>query len=145
MIIRQDDAIPAGSAKTTCRCCHDAPSGRMLTAIRQFNAGQWYACHETLEALWLKETGEVRDFYQGIIQLAIALHHWRNGNFNGAIKLLQSGTDYLKRVDTPCLWVDVTSLIRQATAVHDELQRVGAENMATLDQPFIPQITTVTV
>ena len=145
MIIIKPDHIPAGSGKATSRTCHDAPSGQMLLAIRQFNSGQWYECHETLEALWLQETGEVRDFYQGLVQLAIALHHWRNGNFNGAIKLLESSANYLKRMDTPCLWVDVSSLIRQAAGVRDELLRLGSEHMATLDQAFIPQITTVSV
>ncbi len=117
----------------------------MLLAIRQFNSGQWYECHETLEALWLEEPGEVRDFYQGLVQIAIALHHWRNGNFNGALKLLDGGGGYLKRVATPCLWVDVAELIRQVTRVRDELQRLGAEDMSTLDGALIPRITTVTV
>jgi len=117
----------------------------MLLAIRQFNSGQWYECHETLELLWLEETGEVRDFYQGVVQIAIALHHWRNGNFNGALKLLDGGNGYLEHVATPCMWVDVAGLIRQAAMLRDELQRLGAENMVALDQAFIPQITTVTV
>lgn len=131
--------------KTTCRTCGDAPPGRLLTAIRQFNDRQWYECHDVLEALWLEETGEVRELYQGIIQVAIALHHWRNGNFSGAVKLLESGNSYLKRVASPCLWLDVAGLIRQVSGTYDELQRLGAEQMTALDQAFIPQITTVSV
>lgn len=145
MIIRHTAATPPGTVQASCRTCHDAPSGRMLQAIRQFNCGQWYECHDVLEALWLEETGEVRELYQGIIQVAIALHHWRNGNFSGTVKLLESGNSYLKRVASPCLWLDVAGLVRQVSGAYDELQRLGAEQMTALDQVFIPQITTVSV
>ena len=60
-------------------------------AIRQFNAGQWYECHETLEDLWIGEAGEVREFLQGTLQIAVALLHWRNGNYGGAVSVLTSG------------------------------------------------------
>ena len=62
-------------------CCAESPSGQFLLGIRQFNAGEWFECHETVEDLWIGEEGELRNFYQGIIQVAVALHHWRNGNF----------------------------------------------------------------
>lgn len=137
---------PSQQAQTTCRSCHDSPSAQMLLAIRQFNDGQWYACHETLETLWLKETGEVRDFYQGIIQIAIALHHWRNGNINGAIKLLEGGCGYLKRVVSPCLWVDVAALLEQSAAMQARLQKPDvAADREPLVSACIPRIITVSV
>jgi len=115
----------------------------MLLGIRQFNRQEWFECHETLEALWLQEQGELRDFYQGIIQMAIALHHWRNGNFNGAMALLEGSSSYLEHVASPCLWVDVASLLRQAATMRKALHQLGTANMADLDQKCIPLITTV--
>ena len=128
----------------TCNC-HESPPGQFLLGIRQFNGQEWFECHETLELLWLKETGEVRDLYQGIIQIAIALHHWRNGNFGGALSLLAGGTGYLLRVPTVCLWVDVAGFISQVERMRYFLERLGKEKMAELDPALIPRLQTVSV
>lgn len=125
--------------------CHDAPSGQVLLGVRQFNNGEWFECHETLELLWIPATGEVRNLYQGIIQLAIALHHWRNGNFNGAISLLDGGMEYLSMLPQTCLWIDVAELVRQAGTVKKQLESLGKSRMADLDPGCIPKIVTVSV
>lgn len=129
----------------TSRACVGSPPGQLLLGIRQFNREEWFACHETLEALWLKETGDVRNFYQGIIQIAIALHHWRNGNFGGSLSLLAGGRGYLLRVPEVCLWVDVAGLIAQADRVSSALERLGKERMGELDPALIPRLQTVEV
>jgi predicted metal-dependent hydrolase len=124
-------------------CCDDAPPGQLLQGIREFNRSEWYDCHETVEDLWIGATGELRDFYQGIIQVAIALHHWRNGNFGGAVSLLKGGAGYLRRVSDRCQWVDVAGLIADADRVKAALEELGAERMTSLDQALIPRIRTV--
>ncbi len=125
------------------RKCEESPPGQLLLAIRQFNGRDWYNCHETLEDLWLGETGEVRNFLQGALQIAVALHHWRNGNHGGAVSLLESGVKYLNRVSDACLWVDVAALITDADKVREALVRLGKEKMDSLDQALIPLIQTV--
>jgi predicted metal-dependent hydrolase len=123
--------------------CTDSPPGQLLQAIREFNQGEWFECHETVEDLWIGEGGEVRDFYQGIIQVAVALHHWRNGNFGGAISLLKGGTGYLRQVSGPCQWVDVETLIADADSMRVALESCGCERMHELDKKLIPTIKTV--
>lgn len=130
---------------TRTRTCADSPSGQLLLGIRQFNSLQWYECHETVELLWMQEAGELRPFYQGLIQLAIAQLHWRNRNFNGALALLASGADYLRQVPSPCQWVDLAGLIRQAETLRTALQELGAAQMAELDQSLLLQIQTVSI
>lgn len=125
------------------RSCDDSPPGQLLQGIREFNRRDWHECHETVEELWIGESGEVRDFYQGIIQVAIALHHWRNGNFGGAVSLLKGGAGYLRRVSDCCQWVDVAGLIADADALRSALEECGKEQMASVDQTLIPQIRTV--
>lgn len=125
------------------RTCSDSPSGQLLLGIRQFNSQQWYECHETVELLWMNEVGELRPFYQGLIQLAIAQLHWRNNNFNGAVALLTSGADYLKQVPSPCQWVDLAGLIEQTKTLQDALQQLGAGQMAELNQEMLLRIRTV--
>lgn len=127
------------------RTCAQSPPGSFLLAIRQFNAREWYACHETIERLWLQESGEVRSFLQGVLQIAVALNHWRNGNHAGAVRLLASGVGYLRQTAAVCLWVDVSALIAEAERLRLELEALGRDGMAALDQSLIPAIKTVSV
>ena len=121
----------------------ESPPGQLLLAIRQFNNREWYECHETIEELWLDETGEMRNFLQGTLQISVALLHWRNGNYGGAISLLESGVKYLKCVSDVCLWVDVLALIADSERVRVSLEELGKERMCSLDSTLIPLIKTV--
>ena len=123
--------------------CEQSPPGQLLLAIRQFNNREWYDCHETIEDLWIGEKGEVRDFLQGIIQIAIALHHWRNGNYGGSVSLLAGGVAYLKRVSDVCMWVDVPALIADSDRARAALEELGKERMESLSQLLIPLIKTI--
>jgi len=125
------------------RTCEDSPPGQLLQAIREFNGREWFECHETVEDLWIGSEGVVRDFYQGIIQIAVALHHWRNGNFGGAVSLLKGGAGYLGRVSDTCQWVDVAALIADANRLRTALEELGKDRMGTLETRFIPLIKTV--
>lgn len=125
------------------RTCDESPPGQLLQGIREFNRRDWHECHETVEDLWIGAAGETRDFYQGIIQIAIALHHWRNGNYGGAVSLLKGGTGYLRRVSDRCQWVDVAGLIANSDAMRSALETCGKEQMEFLDDAVIPRIRTI--
>jgi predicted metal-dependent hydrolase len=127
------------------RTCADSPPGQLLQAIREFNGREWFECHETVEDLWIGEEGEIRDFYQGLIQIAVALHHWRNGNFGGAVSLLKGGTGYLRHVLGHCQWIDVAGLIADSDRMRAALEKLGKECMGALDPSFIPRIKTVAI
>ena len=125
------------------RNCNESPPGQLLLAIRQFNAGQWYECHETLEELWIGEAGEVRDFFQGVLQIAVALHHWHNGNFGGAVSLLSGGVKLLSHVSDACMWVDVVQLISDANRMREALEELGRERMGEVGPSYILRLRTV--
>ena len=125
------------------RQCHESPPDQLLQAIRQFNSRQWFECHETLEDLWIGEEGEVRDLFQGILQVAVALHHWRNGNYEGAVILFNGGAKLLGRVSDACLRVDVARLSADATRMRVALEELGRERMHDVDDSLVPQLRTV--
>ena len=120
--------------------CHDAPPAELQRAIEEFNGGDWFESHETLEELWVGEKGELRDFYQGLLQVAVALYHWRNGNLKGALHLLQKGSDCLRRVSAPCQGIDVERLIEDAGRVEEALAALGEERMSELPPRLIPAL-----
>jgi uncharacterized protein len=119
---------------------YNSPSGEVLKALGEFNRGDWYDCHETLEELWVGSEGEIRWFYQGILQIAVALHHWRNGNFGGAVSLLTSGIQYLQRVSPVYQRIEVASLIVEGELFREELNSLGAESMAGIPDSLIPKM-----
>ncbi len=68
-------------------------------ALAEFNRGDYYRCHETLEALWIPEKGAVRELYQGVLQIAVGCYHLtRRANRVGAVRLLDRGARRLEGV-----------------------------------------------
>lgn len=58
--------------------------------IYHFNIKQdYYECHDYMEELWLEE-GRF-PLYQGLLQAAVGLYHFDNGNVSGAVKLMEAG------------------------------------------------------
>lgn len=56
-----------------------------------FNASQFFEAHEALEDVWRVAPEPERKFLQGLIQIAVALHHHSTGNVVGCRSLLQRG------------------------------------------------------
>jgi len=67
-----------------------------LEGIEHFNACDFFEAHESWEELWTEYQGPLRKFYQGLIQAAVALHHFGNGNIRGAKKLYFGSLGYLE-------------------------------------------------
>ena len=112
----------------------------LLRGIEAFNAGEWFDCHEVLEDLWIGAPDRLRPFYQGILQVAVALHHWRGGNHRGALSLCASGVQLLRRVGPHCQGVDVASLIAATERLRGALEELGPERGGELEPAFIPRI-----
>lgn len=68
-----------------------------LKFIKLFNEQKFFESHETLEDLWKRTEGELKLFYQGLIQAAVALHHLTKGNLYGAFYEFQASKEKLKR------------------------------------------------
>lgn len=90
--------------------------------VEQFNQGEFYACHDTLESLWIEAHEPERTFLQGVLQLAVACYHLQNQNQRGAILLLAEGGRRLTQYDSIYGGVDVDSLRLQAKALLESLQ-----------------------
>ncbi|GBC77917.1 hypothetical protein HRbin08_01402 [bacterium HR08] len=84
-----------------------------LQAIALFNAGEYFAAHEALESLWRRAVGTERLFYQGLIQAAVALHHFRRGNLRGARRLVERALARLADVPTPFRGLNVADFAEQ--------------------------------
>jgi predicted metal-dependent hydrolase len=112
-----------------------------LAGIEKFNACDYYESHEIWEELWTEYRGDSRRFYQGLIQAAVALYHFGNGNIRGARKLHRSVHDYLDAYAPRHLGLDVPGFL---TAFDACLAEVAASTEEfpeiELDPELLPEI-----
>lgn len=62
-----------------------------LRGIHEFNAQEFFECHETLEHVWQQYREDDRELIQGIIQISVGYYHLLRKNSVGALKLLKRG------------------------------------------------------
>ena len=67
----------------------------LARGVELFNAADYAGAHEEFELVWLSTQGADSDFYKGLIQACIALHHFQRGNLDGAAKLYGGHRRYL--------------------------------------------------
>ena len=60
------------------------PPSPLVSAVRQFNEGRYWDCHETLEDLWRETPYPLRFFYHAVIKSSVGFHHMSRRNRNGA-------------------------------------------------------------
>lgn len=108
----------------------DPPSAAFLHGVALFNAGQFYQQHDVFEQQWREEPRPIRQLYQGVLQIGVALHQVEKGNYRGAVKMLRRGLPRLRNLPPVCQTLDVATLRRSARAVHDQLVALGPERMA---------------
>lgn len=56
--------------------------------LELFNRGEFFDAHEVLEDVWRAAPAVEKKFLQGLIQVAVGLHHHSRGNVIGARSLL---------------------------------------------------------
>ncbi|WP_257347791.1 DUF309 domain-containing protein [Pseudalkalibacillus decolorationis] len=58
----------------------------------------YFECHEILEEHWKSEPrGSRKDYWVGLIQVAVALYHQRRCNFSGALRMMESALSIIER------------------------------------------------
>lgn len=101
--------------------------------IYHFNVTfDYFECHEVLEELWLESARD--PLLQGLLQVAVALHHHENGNHNGAIKLFQQAVDKLQHYPEDALGIDLGFVLNKSRAY---LERLMSEGKTTAFEPFL--------
>lgn len=123
------------------------PSTSFWQGIAQFNEQQFYACHDTFEELWMQAEVLDRNFYQGLLQIAVGCYHLSNSNWRGAVILLGEGIGRLEEYEPIYSEINITEFIEQSRNLLDSLQEIGQDNIDTwvehLQQTSLPKIISV--
>ncbi|EAZ87962.1 DUF309 domain-containing protein [Crocosphaera chwakensis] len=105
-----------------------------LQGIEQFNRRDFYACHDTLEAIWIDAAESDKRFYQGILQVAVGCYHLTNHNWRGAVILLGEGVRRLRDYQPDHETINVTQLLEESQGLLKYLQQIDPENVAEVAQ-----------
>ena len=120
--------------------CDELPPPRLLEGIAQFNRGEYFEQHETLELLWRDERRNVRRLYQGILQIGVAFHHLRRLNHHGTVYMLTRGANYLAPFTPRCQGVEVERLLADAAAALAEVEHLGPDRLGDFDWRLAPTV-----
>ncbi len=93
--------------------------------IELFNEHEFFEAHETWEDVWHMAYGLKHDFYQGMIQCAVALEHYRRSNPRGVISLFASYRPKFKNLPPIFMGLDITRFLSD---MHEILRPVLEAN-----------------
>jgi len=97
--------------------------------IRQ---GEYFAAHEVLEDVWRAAEPEERDFFQGLVHVAVAWYQAGRGNSVGCERQLEKAARRLGPYAPEHLGVDVTAILQQVAAA----EQVVRSGLLELPQPL---------
>jgi predicted metal-dependent hydrolase len=72
------------------------PADSYKRGIAHIRAGRYFEAHEELELAWREAAPEERDFYQGLVHVAVAWYQAGRGNRPGCERQLEKA---LRRLD----------------------------------------------
>ena len=113
----------------------EPPPTLLLRGIEQFNRGEFFEQHETLEDLWRQETRKVRYLYQGILQVGVGMYQIQRQNHRGP--------SYLQPFSPTCQSVDVAGLLGQASRILKEINKLGPKHLDQFDWSLRPHVNLV--
>ena len=103
----------------------------------------YFECHEILEDHWKKDpVAERKQYWVGLIQIAVSLYHQRRGNHAGALRMMKSALTICKAQKTALsqLGIQVDKLIEILQKKYHEIE-IGAPyesiNLPLNDQVLI--------
>jgi len=90
-----------------------------VAGIERFNRGEFWEAHEVWEELWIREETELKLFYQGLIQIAGAFHHYGQANWGGMKSLLADGVEKVSAYRPFAQGIDVDALLAELAPFRD--------------------------
>ena len=83
----------------------------LIKGLEEHNSGKYFACHETLEDIWMDKGGDLRRFLQGLIHVAVGFYHLRDSNYVGAYRQLDKAKRKLSDFAAAEVGINVPKLL----------------------------------
>jgi len=99
---------------------------KYLNGIRLFNEQEFFECHDVLEELWSETLGDPHLFLQGLIQAAVGMFHFGNGNLGGARKMYGAARSKLDQYPSPYWGIDLSRFLDEFEFCFQEILAAGS-------------------
>ena len=107
-------------------------TGAAKRGLELLRRGDYFAAHEELELAWRAAPAAERDFYQGLVHVAVAWYQAGRGNSVGCERQLEKAARRLGPYAPEHLGVDVTAILQQVAAA----EQVVRSGLLELPQPL---------
>ena len=97
--------------------------------LEEFNRGEYFRAHDSLELAWMGDKSAGRELYRAILQVAVAYYQIARGNYNGAAKMFLRMRKWLYPLPGMCRGINIDQLRNDVEAVHAELIALGPDGM----------------
>lgn len=125
--------------------CQSPLSALGVRGLREFNQGDYFEAHETLEEAWNEDHSAAKELYRAILQVAVAYLQIERANYRGAMKMFLRLRQWIDPLPAVCRGVDVERLRQDAARVLSTLVELGPEGISNFDRSlFSPVIFTGT-
>jgi hypothetical protein len=115
------------------QACRDSLSDSAVQGLIEFNERNFFEAHEYLEDAWKNESGEGRELYRGVLQVAVAYLQIERANYQGAVKMFLRSRQWLNPLPEECRGIDIAQLKQDKEIVYDELISLGPEKVNEFD------------
>jgi uncharacterized protein len=87
-------------------------AGDLSHGIDLFNRTEFFEAHEALEDVWRAAPAEQKKFLQGVVQVAVAFHHFSTGNPIGMRSVMERAMRNLASCPEDFHGIDVATLLQ---------------------------------
>jgi predicted metal-dependent hydrolase len=106
---------------------------KLVTGLDLIRRGEFFAAHEELEDAWRAAEPAERDFFQGLVHVAVAWYQAGRGNRVGCERQLEKAARRLGPYAPEHRGVDIGSVLTQV----DEAERLVAGGSLELPPPRV--------
>lgn len=114
--------------------------GLMAAGAELFDHGRYLEAHEEFEKLWKANEAADAEFFKGLVQASMCLHHFQRGNLEGARKLYSGHRRYLAAYLPRHRGLDVERLLTAMQASLRPVLRAGPDEAVAFELESAPRL-----
>jgi len=122
------------------KACDQKLSQLAFKGLEQFNRGDYFLAHESLEEAWNIDRTPGRELYRAILQVVVAYLQIERENYPGAVKMFLRLRQWIDPLPDTCRGVNVARLRQDANNVYDALIQLGAARIGEFDRTLFRSV-----
>lgn len=102
----------------------DYTRSRFIIAIDKFNKKEFFECHEVLEDIWFDTRDNSRDFFHGLLHIAVGFYHLtQKNNIKGSILQFTKAVKKLGDYEENYCGINLGELIKRVNTINKNLAK----------------------